>query len=653
MQEFKRLFVPGIIGNLEIRNRTIMSPMLKNYGNRNGTVGQRYIDYFAARAKGGIGLILAEAVYVSPESKGNKFQLGIHDDLVIEGYKKLTEAVQQYGAKIALEIQHRGQETSSVFSYLQPVSPSVVEYKASLESGFRAKGDTSRALTILEIKDLIKKFANAAVRTKKAGMDLVEVHGGHGYLINEFFSPYTNKRTDEYGGTFEKRCRFPLEVIEAVRKAVGKDYPISYRITGDEYVDGGLTIDDVVRFAPMLEEAGIDLIDVSGGIHETIYMIVPPMDIPLGCHVHLAAAIKQVVNIPVAVVGRINDPVQADTILLENKADFIVFGRAVHADPEFLNKAREGRLDEIRNCLACNEGCIDTLTTRSPITCVVNAAAGKENEYEIMKAARKKKVVVIGGGPGGMEAARVASLRGHEVILYEKADKLGGQINIAKRAPNMDGIEDSIRYLSTQMNKLGVTLNLGVEATSDLIESLKPDAVVVATGGIPFKPLIPGIEQKHVYTSWELFEGKAKIGKKAVILGGDLITCEAALFLRKKGVEVVIVNPEVDFAMTEGTRTIWCLLQPIKEDKNISIFNRSTIQKINPNSVIIQIDGEFKEINGVDSIIISVGNISCNEVGDALILNRKIPEVYKIGDCLEPRKQKDAIHEGFVAGLRI
>lgn len=653
MQKYQRLFVPGIVGNLEIRNRTIMSPMLKNYGNRNGTVGQRYIDYFAARAKGGVGLILAEAVYISPESKGNKCQLGIHDDSVIDSYKMLVDAVHQYGAKIALEIQHRGEETSSVFSYLQPVSPSSVEYKASLESGFKTKGDTSRALTIGEIKDIVKKFVDAAVRTKKAGFDLVEIHGGHGYLINEFFSPYNNKRNDEYGGTFEKRCRFPLEVVSAVRKAMGKDYPISYRISGDEYVDGGITIDDVVRFAPMLEEAGIDLIDVSGGIHETIYMIVSPMDIPLGCHVHLAAAVKEVVDIPVAVVGRINDPVQADTILSENKADFIVFGRALHADPEFPNKAKEGRLDEIRNCLACNEGCIDTLTTRSPITCVVNAAAGKENEYKIKRAERKKKVVVIGGGPGGMEAARVASLRGHEVILYEKSDELGGQINIAKKAPNMEGIEDSIRYLSTQMHKLGVALNLGVEATPKIVESLKPDAVIVATGGVPFKPLIPGIEQSHVYTAWELFKGEAKYGKKSVVLGGELITCEVALYLSKKGVEVIIINPEIEFATNEGTRVLWSLLKPIKDDKNIIIHNRTTIQKINKSSVVIQTEGKYKEIEDVDSVIISVGNISCNEVGDALILSGKIPEVYKIGDCLEPRKQKDAIHEGLAVGLRI
>jgi NADPH-dependent 2,4-dienoyl-CoA reductase/sulfur reductase-like enzyme len=403
----------------------------------------------------------------------------------------------------------------------------------------------------------------------------------------------------------------------------------------------------------MLEEAGIDLIDVSGGIHETIYMIVPPMDIPLGCHVHLAAAIKEVVDIPVAVVGRINDPIQADTILLENKADFIVLGRALHADPEFPKKAQEGRLDEIRNCLACNEGCIDTLTTRSPITCVVNAAAGKENEFKIKVAEKKKKVIVIGGGPGGMEAARVASLRGHEVILYEKNNELGGQIKIAKNAPNMEGIEDSIRFLSTQMDKLGVTVNLGVEATPEMVESLKPDAVVVATGGVPFKPLIPGIEQPHVYTAWELFEGKAVHGKKAIILGGDLIACEAALYLSKRGVKVIIINPEIEFAINEGTRVLWTLLKPITDDPNISIRNRSTIERINNSSIVTQTDGKFDEIDGVDSVIISAGNISSNKVGDALILGGKIPAVYKIGDCLEPRKQKDAIHEGMAVGLRI
>lgn len=651
--ETQRLFTPGMIGNLEVPNRIIMSPMLKNYGNRNGTIGQRYIEYFAARAKGGTGLILAEAVFISPESKGNMFQLGIHDDLVIDGYRKLIDAVHQYGCKIGLEIQHRGKETSSVFNFLQPVAPSTTPYEASLESGFKRRGDTPRELSISEIYELIKKFAEAAVRTKEAGFDMVEVHGGHGYLIGEFLSPHTNKRTDKYGGSAENRGRFPLEVVEAVRKAVGNDYPISYRISGDEYVDGGLTIEDIIKFVPRLEAAGVDLIDVTGGIHETIFMIVPPMDIPLGCHVHLGTAIKEAVDIPVAVVGRINDPLQADALLVENSADYVVMGRALHADPEFPNKAKAGRIPEIRNCMACNQGCIDTLSTRNPVKCVINAAAGREGEFELRDAERKKKVVVVGGGPGGMEAARIASMRGHEVILFEKGHQLGGQVNIAKRAPNMEGIEDSIRYLTYQLDHLGITVNLGVEATPEQIESLMPDAVVVATGGIPFKPLIPGIDQSHVYTAWEVLKGEATTGKRVIILGGNLIGCEIALLLSKKGVKAIVVDPEHELGKDEGTRLFWILAKQVESDPNIEVRLRTTLQEIRKSSVITQHENSFQEIKHIDAVVISVGNESVNQVGDALIFNRKIQEIHVIGDCAQPRKLMDAVHEGAMAGMRI
>lgn len=651
--EIQRLFTPGIIGNMEVKNRTIMSPMLKNYGNRNGKVSQRYIDYFAARAKGGTGLILAEAVYISPESKGNMCQLGIHNDSVIEGYRKLIDAVHQHGCKIGLEIQHRGKETSSVFNFMQPVAPSCTPYDASLESGFKRRGDTPRELSIAEIEELIKKFAAAAVRNKEAGFDLVEIHGGHGYLIEQFLSPHTNKRNDKYGGSKENRSRFPLEVVEAVRKAVGDDYPISYRISGDEYVDGGMVIDDILPFVTKLEAAGIDMIDVSGGIHETIYMIVPPMDIPLGCHVHLASAIKEVVDIPVAVVGRINDPIQSDMVLVENNADFVVLGRALHADPEFVNKAKEGKYDEIRNCLACNQGCIDVLTTRSPVKCVVNVAAGREREFIIKKAEKKKKVVIIGGGPGGMEAARIAKLRGHEVLLYEKYEQLGGQVNIAKKAPNMEGIEDSIRFLSTQMNKLGVTLKVGVEATPEMIESEKPDAVIMATGSIPYKPMIPGIDQPHVYTAWDVLEGKADIGKKTVILGADLVACETALYTAKRNVKTIIITPEHELAEGEGTRVFWILLKQIENEPNIEVRLRTTMQEIKQNSIVIQNENNFGEIDGLDSVIISVGNASVNKLSDTIISNGKIAEIFTVGDCVQPRKLMDAIHEGAMAGMRI
>ena len=345
-----------MIGKVRIRNRIISSPMERNYATRDGAVTQRYIDNLVAKAKGGVGLILVESTYVDPRGKGRVYQLGCYDDKLIPGLKRMTDAVHKHGAKIGLELHFGGRQTNSDVTGFQPMAPSSVPCWVS-------GGEIPREMTVAEIKDMVKKFAEAAERSKRAGFDLVEIHGGHGYLVAQFLSGYSNKRTDEYGGTLEKRMRFPLEVVKAVRDAVGEDFPIAYRLSGDEYIDQGVTLEETVPFATKLEEAGVNLIDVSAGLYETTYIISQPMDVPLGCNVPLAEEIKRAVNIPVTVVGRINDPAFAENILNEGQADFVSFGRALHSDPDFPQKAREGRLDDICMCIACMQGCIDILGT--------------------------------------------------------------------------------------------------------------------------------------------------------------------------------------------------------------------------------------------------------------------------------------------------
>jgi 2,4-dienoyl-CoA reductase-like NADH-dependent reductase (Old Yellow Enzyme family)/thioredoxin reductase len=635
-----------MIGKVRVRNRIINAPMERNYANIDGTVTQRYIDHLVAKARGGVGLIFVEATYIDPRGKGRVYQLGAYEDRLIPGLKRMAEAVHEFGAKIALELVFGGRQVQAAVTGFQPMGPSSVPC-------WYSGGEIPREMTLQEIKEMIPKFAEAARRSKEAGFDLVELHGAHGYLLAQFLSGYSNKRTDEYGGTFEKRMRFPLEVVKAVRDAVGADFPIAYRLSGDEYIEKGLTLEETVPFAKRLEEVGVNLIDVSAGLYETAFMICQPMDIPLGCNVPAAEEIKRAVNIPVSVAGRINDPVFADSILSQGQADFVTLGRALHADPEFPKKAQEGRLDEICMCIACNQGCIDILGTSVPIFCIVNPFVSRERESELKRAPKKKRVVVVGGGPGGMETARIAAMRGHEVLLYEKEKELGGQIRYACKALYRGEMEQVIRYLSNQMKKAGVKVTLGQKVDKETIYKLKPDAVVVATGATPYRPFNPGVEKGHVCTYLDVFGGKVEPGKKVAVLGGKLIGCEVAEYLSDKGADVILIEPTGALCADAGTRTKWLLMERLDKNEKIDKRLKTNIEKINNTSIVVQKDGKTEEIEGVDMVVLALGGISDRTLGDELEWESKISEIYTIGDCELPRKMTEAIYEGFVAGQKI
>ena len=646
MSQFNKLFEPGIIGNVRIRNRIINAPMERNYATRDGAVTQKYIDHLVAKAKGGVGLIIVEATYVDPRGKGRVYQLGAYDDQLIPGLKRMVDAVHQYGAKIAPELHFGGRETEPSVTGFQPMAPSPVPCLYL--------GDAiPREMTIVEIEEMVQKYADAARRSKEAGFDLIELHGAHGYLLAQFLSEYSNKREDEYGGTFEKRMRFPLEVVEAVRNAVGEDYPVAYRLSGDEYIEGGLTLEEIVPFAKRLEEAGVSLIDVSAGLYETAFIISQPMDIPLGCNVHLAEAIKREVNIPVSVAGRINDPVFADNILEESRLDFITLGRALHADPEFPNKAREGKTEDICMCMACNQGCIDVLGTMVPIFCAINPSVGREREFEIKRAPKKKKVVVVGGGPGGMEAARVAALRGHEVVLYEKENELGGQVRWACKPLFRGEFEQVTRYLSNQLKKAGVEVILGQEMNKERIDETRADAVVVATGATPYRPFTPGVDKGHVCTYLDILGGSVEPGKKVAVIGGDLIGCEVAEFISEKGSEVILIEQTGAFCQDTGRRVRWLLMERIEKDPKIERRLKTTVERINDASIVVQTEGKTEEIEGVDMVVLAFGKVSNNELGDELKRESRISEIYTVGDCVIPRKMTEAIYEGSVVGHKI
>lgn len=650
MSTYNKLFEPGMIGKMRIRNRIISSPMERNYANRDGSVSQLYIDHLAAKAKGGVGLIITEATYVDPLCKGRDYELGVYDDNLIPGLRRLGEAVHTHGARIGLELVHGGRNCLSTITCVQPFAPSPVMVDLP---GYQ---EMPREMTVAEIKAVVGQFANAARRAKEAGLDMIELHGAHGYLLAAFLSNYANKRTDEYGGCLENRMRLPLEVVAAVRAAVGPDFPVTYRVSGDEYIDDGVSLDDTIPFAKALETAGIDMIDISAGLYETGFMIIQPMEMPLGCNVHLAEEIRRKVNIPVSIAGRINDAVFADTILEEGKADFIFMGRALHADPEFPKKSQEGRLEEICMCMACNQGCIDMLGTQTPIHCALNPTVGRERELRIKPAERKKTVVVVGGGPGGMSAARVAALRGHDVTLYEKSDALGGQLKWACKAPFRGELEQAIRYLSNQIKRAGVTVRLNKALDTDALEAIGPDAVILATGAGPYIPYIPGLDRHNVATYLDVLDGTVDVEDQTVlVIGGNLIGTQIAELVAEKSGRVILTEAKDALCLDAGARAKWLLLERITEEEAITVRLQSTVERIDGRIAAIHTKGmaQTETVDGIDRVVISLGGISDNRLGDDIKWSSRIKTIHSIGDCVYPRKMTEAIYEGYVTAMNL
>ena len=645
MALLKKVLEPGLIKNIQIKNRVSMAPMERGYGNMDGSVTQRYIDYMVERAKHDVGMITVESTYVDPRGRGRLYQLGLYDDILIPSHKRLTDAVHRYGVKIVAELQHSGRETSATVTGLQPVGPSAVP---CIPSG----GDLPRELTRDEIEDLIQKFADAAGRAKEAGYDMVSLHGAHGYIINAFASPYSNNRTDEYGGSPEKRMRFPLEVYEVVRKVVGHDFPVGYRLSADEFIDGGLTLDDTKEIARVLEQAGVDFIDVSAGIYESVEMISAPMDMPLGYLVFLSAAIKEEINIPVIATGRINDMVLAESILEKNQADFVHMVRAFHADPEILAKSLKNQMDDVCMCMGCLK-CADEMVMHQPTICTVNPAAGRERDFELKPARSKKRVMVIGGGIAGMEASLIASLRGHDVTLFEKDEDLGGQIRWASKGQYHEEFFQTARYRIHTIKKAGVKLELGKEVNLGDVNTFSPDVLVIATGAVPFVPVIPGINNALVATSFDILSGRRDAGKRSTVIGGKREGLTVAEFLAEKGVKVTIVEATDGLGSDLGAVHQMVILNRIEDNPAISVRLKTNVEQIEENGVILQSEGKVEKVTGIDSVVVARNRSPVNRLGDEVVADGRVSEIYRIGDAVLPRDAYDAIYEGAVIGRKI
>ena len=642
--KFRKVLEPGKIGKLELRNRIVMAPMVTNYCDHDGHVTERFKAYHEARAKGGVGLIIIEATYVTPSGRGFPNEVGISDDSHIKGLKELTDAVHKHGAKIATQLYHGGRQTHAAVAGRTPVAPSSIACPVCQE--------VPDELTTEEVKEIVEAFAEGAKRAKEAGFDAVELHGAHGYLLNQFLSPYSNKRTDQYGGSFENRMRMPLEVLKEVRKKVGKDFPIIYRLTSEEFVAGGLTIEETKQFSKVLVENGIDAINVSGGVYESAAMIIQPAAVPQGLFVENAFAIRKAIGakVPVMVVGRIKDPEMAETILEQEKADFITMGRGLLADPEYVNKLSRNDLDGIRRCIACNQGCIDRLFMNLDIGCLVNATVGNELDYSTDKAAIKKKVVVIGSGPAGLEAARVAALRGHDVTIFEKEDKIGGQLNIAAVPPHKEEVADLIKFLTEAIRRLKVRVVLNKEADVETIKAEKADAVIVATGSAPVTPNIAGIDRKEVVNAHDVLKGKASTGQNVVVVGGGSVGCETAEYLVTKGKNVTIIEMLDDVMQDSGVAVKALMLMRLAAE-NVSIMRKSKVIQIKDNFVLVQTENGNQCVINMDTVVIAVGARSVNTLSDKL-KGARIPHTV-IGDCIKPRKIYEAIQEAYRAAYDV
>lgn len=613
--------------------------MVTVFCDERGMATDRFIAYHEAKAAGGWGMIIVEDYAVDPMGRGF-WTPGLWDDGQIASHTKLVQAVHKKGAKIIAQIYHAGRQTTSALIGGQPVSASPLPCPVL--------GELPRELTVPEIKKIVSQFGDAALRAKKAGFDGVEVHGAHGYLIAQFMSKYSNKRVDEYGGSLKNRLRFPLEIIADIRKKCGPDFLIDFRISGEEKVPGGRTIEETKIIAAELEKHGIDLIHISVGTYESTWAIIPPMGTELAWIVDYAAEIKKVVDIPVMTVGRINDPMLAEIILRSGKADLIAMGRASLADPELPDKYAREKYEDIRPCIGCQQGCLEVLFRNEPIRCLVNPTLGFEYLQELKQAPVAKKVTIVGGGPAGMEAARAAALAGHKVTLYEKSDRLGGQFILASVPPGKGDISPYIAWAIRQLEKLKVEVKLKTDYTAALFKKEKPDVVIIATGAHPARPAIKGIEGKNVMTAVEVLAGRALPKQKVVIAGGGMVGCETATYLASMGRQVTVVELLPMIASDEEYTRRFMLLK-MMEEKGIETLTGAEIVEINQRGVRIKKDGKSQDIPA-ETIVLALGMVSNNEL--AKELEKKVP-VKVIGDALSPRNALEAIREGFLAGATI
>jgi 2,4-dienoyl-CoA reductase-like NADH-dependent reductase (Old Yellow Enzyme family)/NADPH-dependent 2,4-dienoyl-CoA reductase/sulfur reductase-like enzyme len=566
------LFTPLEFAGLRVKNRLVMAPMGSCQSDRDGFVTDQTVAYYSRRARGGVGMITVEAALVTPESHGHEPRL--HGPEFVPGMRRVVDAIHEHEVTTGIQLMHPGRQVTS--------GPSVAPSAVPLNS----RAPVPHALTQEEIAVIVAQYATAARLAQDAGFDFVEVHGAHGYLPSDFLSPVVNQRDDEYGGSLERRARFVLEVAHAITESV--DIPLFWRLSGEELTDGGYSVDDQVQVARLLEEAGIACLSMSAGTWHTIQVTVAPMYIPRGRMIPYAQRIKQEVGVPVIAVGRLDDPVLAERVVAEGSADMVMIGRGLLADPDWPQKVGAGELDEVRPCIACN-ACVDLVARGLEMRCAVNPELGHENVWEIVPAATPRRVMVVGSGPAGMEAARIARLRGHDVSLWERDDVIGGKLDVASRAPSKSEVLRYRDYQVCTLDRLGVEAHTGIDVTPAVVQREDPDFVVIATGAEPLFPPIPGIDGPTVIDAQELLYQRVSLapGDHVAIVGGSATGCETAELLLGTGVAVTIV--EMQGSIGHGIEQI-TRRRIVKELRSggVQVLTRSKVTAIQPGCVVYE-----------------------------------------------------------------
>jgi 2,4-dienoyl-CoA reductase-like NADH-dependent reductase (Old Yellow Enzyme family)/thioredoxin reductase len=638
------LFSPVTINGLELKNRAVMPAMGTGYGALDGTVTDRLIAYHERRARGGVGLMITEVCAVDLRGKGFPTEIGAWTDDQVPGLKRLASAVHGEASKLALQLHHAGRETFEAFAGATPEAPSAIPSPTMMQP--------CEEMSQERIGQVIASYASAARRARDAGLDAVEIHGAHGYLVGQFLSPLSNQREDEYGGSDENRALFAIQILEAVRRQVGPDFPVLIRVSSDELVRGGYDISFMEWLAPLLAAAGADAIHASVGVYSTPgNLSVPSMDTEAGFNLPRARAIKQVAGVPVIGVGRITDPKLADVAIGRGDADLISFGRQHLTDPDFLTKAQRGAFDDIRWCLGCNQGCIERLSFElKPITCTINPECGREYEGSPPAVSEPRKVWVAGAGPAGLSAAMAARAKGHEVEVFEREREPGGQLRSASKPPHKQALADWTAWAMRQLESSGVKVHLDREITKPMLDEDRPDVLVLASGALPSVPPIPGIQGDNVFDARDVLLGKVTLEDKAVVLGAGYVGMETADFLTARGVDVTVLEKEEVPPVGKLKAHDYWLNRRIREAGGKLLLS-ATVLRIEPGAVVFEKDGEEQRLEGVGMVVTALGASPENALLESAEESGIACQV--VGDALSPRRLLEAVHEGDAAGRAI